>query len=154
MNEQADQPGNLKGEWSLVSHLQKPNDLFIHIGGPEGGPVLEFKKGWHEMTPQEQDSALRIVKAVNMLSALERLKYVREEETNPHLAIEDRIETAECSLRGWNTVQYKIDMHNELVVALKEIIQFGKCKDKRFSFVTSEDRMNEFKELLKQAENK
>lgn len=53
-------------EWSLVSHLQKPNDCFIHIGGPEGGPVLEFKKGWHDMTPEEQDSALRIIKAVNM----------------------------------------------------------------------------------------
>lgn len=54
------------GEWSLVSHYRKPHDLHIHVGGPSGGPAIEFAKGWDDLTPTEQANATRIVKAVNM----------------------------------------------------------------------------------------
>jgi len=93
-------------------------------------------------------NADRIVKAVNMLANLERLKYVRPEEGNPHLSIEDRIETAEMSCRGWSTVQYKIDMHDELIsvidCAYKLLVREGQTG------ALSDDMYK----LLKQAEKK
>jgi hypothetical protein len=47
-----------------------------------------------------------------------------------------------------------VEMHSKFVGALKEIILYGKCKDKRFSFTTSEESFNEFKKLIAEAEQK
>lgn len=47
-----------------------------------------------------------------------------------------------------------VAMLPKLAEALKEITQFGKCKDKKFSCVTSEERLAEYKQLIAEAEQK
>jgi len=138
------QPQHTHGEAKILIGLEN-EEYRIQIGG-KANVICEYDKSVSQK--EAEANAQRIVKAMNMLSNLERLKYVREEEASPHLAIEDRIETAECSLRGWNTVQYKIDMHDALVEMLKKLVGTEDYQK------TNYDDFLEAKELLKQAEQK
>jgi hypothetical protein len=47
-----------------------------------------------------------------------------------------------------------VAMLPKLTEALKEITQFGKSKDKKFSYVTSLERLDEYKQLIAEAEQK